>query len=82
MLNDTIALSIISASKFIGAGLATIGVIGSGVGIGVVFAGYLLAFSRNPSYQSSLFQYTFLGFAFTEAMGLLAMMMAFLILYG
>ena len=82
MFNDAIALSIVSASKFIGAGLATIGVIGSGVGIGVVFAGYLLAFSRNPSYQSSLFQYTFLGFAFTEAMGLLAMMMAFLILYG
>ena len=36
-------LSIVSSSKNLGAGLATIGVIGSGAGIGIVFAGLLLA---------------------------------------
>ena len=39
-------LSIVSSSKNLGAGLATIGVVGSGAGIGIVFAGLLLAISR------------------------------------
>ena len=37
-LNKTTMKNIIQASKFIGAGLATISLAGSGVGIGIVFA--------------------------------------------
>ncbi len=33
-------LALTSSSKFLGAGLATIGVVGAGAGIGIVFAGY------------------------------------------
>jgi len=73
---------IIQSSKFIGAGLATIGVVGAGAGIGIVFAGLLIALSRNPSKETKLTQLALLGFALTEAMGLLALMMAFLILYS
>jgi len=36
------------ASKLIGAGLATISICGTGVGIGVIFNGFILAVSRNP----------------------------------
>jgi F-type H+-transporting ATPase subunit c len=71
-----------SSAKFIGAGLATIGVVGAGAGIGIVFAGLVLAISRNPLKEQRLFQLTILGFALCEAMGLLAIMMAFLILYS
>jgi F-type H+-transporting ATPase subunit c len=75
-------VSLTQAAKYIGAGLATIGVVGAGAGIGIVFAGLLLALSRNPAKEARLMQIVLLGFALTEAMGLLAIMMAFLILYS
>jgi len=73
--------TMVTAAKYIGAGLATIGVTGAGVGIGVVFAALLLSFGRNPAQEKRLFQLAIFGFALCEAMGLLAVMMAFLILY-
>lgn len=39
----------LTAAKYIGAGLATIGLAGAGVGIGLVFAGLIQATSRNPA---------------------------------
>lgn len=35
-------ISLTASAKLIGAGLATIGVVGAGAGIGIVFAGYYL----------------------------------------
>jgi len=75
-------LTITYSAKYIGAGLATIGVVGAGAGIGIVFAGLLMAISRNPFKETRLVQLALLGFALCEAMGLLAIMMAFLILYS
>ena len=72
----------LQAAKFIGAGLATIGLAGAGVGIGTVFGAYVLGTSRNPSLKGELFQIAILGFALTEAIALFALMMAFLILFG
>nr|YP_010608770.1 ATP9 [Drechslerella dactyloides]WAN89850.1 ATP9 [Drechslerella dactyloides] len=57
----------IQASKIIGTGLATTGLIGAGVGIGVVFGALILGVARNPG---QLFAYAILGFAFAEATGL------------
>jgi F-type H+-transporting ATPase subunit c len=37
--------------------------------------------NRNPSLRGQLFSYAILGFAFAEATGLFALMMAFLLLY-
>jgi F-type H+-transporting ATPase subunit c len=73
---------LLSSSKLIGAGLATIGLIGAGVGIGIIFGSFLLAYSRNPQLKEDLFKYAILGFALTEAIALFALMMAFLILYS
>jgi len=75
-------LSLTSSAKLIGAGLATIGVVGAGAGIGIVFSGLLISTARNPVKEARLFQLALLGFALCEAMGLLAIMMAFLILYS
>lgn len=75
-------LTLTTAAKSMGAGLATIGVVGAGAGIGTVFAGLLLGVSRNPLKEARLTQLAILGFVLTEAMGLLAIMMAFLILYS
>lgn len=71
----------LGSARMIGAGLATIGVAGSGVGIGIVFGSLVNAVSRNPSLKKDLFVYALLGFALTEAIALFALMMAFLILF-
>lgn len=73
--------NMIQAAKIIGTGLATTGLIGAGVGIGVVFGALILGVARNPSLRGQLFSYAILGFAFSEATGLFALMMAFLLLY-
>jgi len=73
--------NMIQAAKIIGTGLATTGLIGAGVGIGVVFGALILGVARNPSLRGQLFSYAILGFAFAEATGLFALMMAFLLLY-
>lgn len=75
-------MQFIQGSKFIGAGLATIGLAGAGAGIGTVFAALINALARNPSLQKQLFQYAIIGFALTEAIALFALMMAFLILFA
>lgn len=72
----------LASAKLIAAGLATIGLTGVGAGIGIIFAGLNLAYSRNPQLKQQLFGYTILGFALTEAIALFALMMAFLMLYS
>ncbi len=72
----------LQSAKLIGAGLATIGVAGSGVGIGTVFAALVNSTARNPALKQQLFAYTILGFAVVEAIALFALMMAFLILFA
>ena len=69
----------IQVAKKIGTGLATTGLIGAEVG--VVFGALILGVARNPSLRGQLFAYAILGFAFSEATGLFALMMAFLFLY-
>ena len=73
---------LLTAAKFIGAGLSTIGLAGSGAGIGIVFGALVLGISRNPSLKDELFRMAILGFALTEAIALFALMMAFLILFA
>lgn len=75
-------ISITGAAKILAAGIATTGVIGAGAGIGIVFGALLASVARNASLERKLMQFALLGFALTEAMGLLAIMMAFLLLYS
>lgn len=72
---------LLQAAQKIGAGLATFGLAGAGVGIGVVFGSLIFGISRNPTLQDQLFKVALLGFALTEAIALFALMFAFLILF-
>jgi len=67
--------------KMVGAGMATISLVGAGAGVGIVFGALITGVSRNSSLKGELFRYAILGFALTEAVGLLGLMMAFLILF-
>jgi F-type H+-transporting ATPase subunit c len=73
-----------AAARLIGAGLATISLAGSGIGVGYVFGSFLMALARNPEekVKEELFRMAILGFALTEAVGLLGLMMAFLIMFS
>lgn len=73
---------LLQSAKFLGAGLATIGLAGAGVGIGTVFGALVIGMSRNPSLKDELFKMAILGFALTEAIALFSLMMAFLILFA
>nr|XP_033794427.1 ATP synthase F(0) complex subunit C2, mitochondrial [Geotrypetes seraphini] len=79
---STVTRDIDTAAKFIGAGAATVGVAGSGAGIGTVFGSLIIGYARNPSLKQQLFSYAILGFALSEAMGLFCLMVAFLILFA
>jgi F-type H+-transporting ATPase subunit c len=67
--------------KMIGAGVATVSLVGAGAGVGVVFGSLILGTARNPFQSANMFRYAILGFALTEAVGLLGLMMSFLILF-
>jgi len=67
--------------KLVGAGLATISLVGAGTGVGIVFGAFLTSFARNPILKDELFRFAILGFALTEAVGLLGLMITFLILF-
>uniref|UniRef100_A0A2K5HZP6 ATP synthase lipid-binding protein n=1 Tax=Colobus angolensis palliatus TaxID=336983 RepID=A0A2K5HZP6_COLAP len=71
-----------TAAKLIGAGADTVGVAGSGTGIGTVFGSLVIGYARNPSLKQQLFSYAILGFALSKAMGLFCLMVAFHILFA
>ena len=60
----------IQVAKILGTGIATVGLTGAGVGIGIVFGALILGVARNPSLKGQLFSYAILGFALAEATGL------------
>lgn len=75
-----IGIQLVKSSKSIGAGMATCGLIGAGIGVGVVSGSFPMALSKNPEQTPILFRYAILGFASTEAVGSSALMIAFIIL--
>lgn len=76
-----ISIDFIAGARLIGAGMATVGVAGAGIGIGNIFGSYIIAVARNPNLKDTLFASVLLGFALTEAIALFALMMAFLVLF-
>ena len=80
----------LTAAKYIGAGLACSGLIGAGAGIGLIFSSLIASTARNPQIRSQLFSYApnqtkpkkNLGFSLAEATGLFSLMIAFLLLYS
>lgn len=75
-------MQLVQAAKIIGSAIATVGLMGAGIGIGLVFSSLITGVSRNPSVRGQLFQYSILGFALSEATGLFCLMVAFLLLYA
>lgn len=73
---------LLQSAKYVGAGIAAIGLAGAGVGIGIVFGSLILGISRNPSLKEEMFRMAILGFALTEAIALFILMIVFLLLFA
>jgi len=71
-----------TAGSYIGAGIATSGVSGAGIGIGSIFAAFVYGIAKNPYRRDEMFRAVILGFALTEAIALFALMMAFLLVFA
>ncbi len=72
---------IVQAAKFIGAGLAMVGAFGAGIGIGLIGLGALGGMARNPDTYGNLLTSMILGIAFTEAIAIYCLVIAFLMLF-
>ena len=68
--------------RYIGAGLATLGMIGAGVGVGTIFGSFLSGALRNPSAAGAQIGNLFVGAALAEALGILAFVLGILVLYS
>jgi F-type H+-transporting ATPase subunit c len=64
--------------EHIGAGLAALGVIGPGIGIGILTGMAAQAIGRNPDAASTIRAQFILGAAFAEGLGVLAIVVAIL----
>ena len=67
--------------KAIGAGLAMIGVIGAGAGIGILVGGAVQGMARNPDASGDIQTNMILGIAFAEAVAIYALVVALIILF-
>lgn len=70
-----------NAAKLIGAGLAMIGTIGAGLGIGVVVNGAVQGIARNPDAGGVVQTNMILGVALAEAVAIYCLVVALLILF-
>ncbi len=70
------------AASLIGAGLAAIGMIGAGIGVGNVWASYIAALARNPAAKDDIGASIWIGFAVTEAIALFALIIGLIALFG
>lgn len=69
------------AAKFIGAGLACLGMLGAAIGVGNIFGSFLEGAMRNPSAAQGQFGTLIFGFAVTEALGIFSLLIAILLLF-
>jgi F-type H+-transporting ATPase subunit c len=70
--------SIVLLGRYVGAGLAMIGAAGAGIGIGL---SALEGMARNPDTYGNLLTNMILGIAFSEAIAIYCLVIAFLMLF-
>ena len=80
-MDEASALALVTGLKAIGAGLAMIGAIGAGAGVGIVVGGAVQGIARNPDASGAIQTNMILGIAFAEAIAIYALVVALIILF-
>jgi F-type H+-transporting ATPase subunit c len=68
--------------KYIGASLCSIGMAGAAIAIGNIFSAFFNSLARNPSASAKIEKYIYIAVGLAEAMGIFAVLLAFLILFA
>jgi F-type H+-transporting ATPase subunit c len=71
----------VEAARLIGAGLAMLGTIGAGLGIGILGMGAVQGIARNPDAAGDVQTNMILGIAFAEAVAIYCLVVALLIIF-
>jgi len=69
------------AAKFLGAGIACLGMGLAAIGVGNIFGNFLSGALRNPTAADSQFGRAFVGAALAEGLGIFALVVALLLLF-
>jgi F-type H+-transporting ATPase subunit c len=69
------------AAQFLGAGLAMLGAIGPGIGIGLLAQGAMQGIARNPDASGDIQTNMILAIAFTEAVAIYCLVVALLLIF-
>lgn len=69
-------------AKYFATAIAIFPLFAVALALGNIFSTAISSIGRNPGAQEKIFPVTILGFALTEAIGLFALLVAFLILFG
>lgn len=80
-MEEAAALAIGQGLKAMGAGLAMLGAIGAGAGIGILVGGAVQGIARNPDASGNIQTNMILGIAFAEAVAIYALVVALIILF-
>ena len=71
-----------SALKLLGAGVAMIGSLGAGIGLGLIFAAWISAIARNPAAENKFSKIGYIGFAATELVLLMCFVISIMVMKG
>jgi F-type H+-transporting ATPase subunit c len=69
------------SAKYLAGALALLCIFGVGLGLGNIFSAYMNGAARNPSAEPKLKSMAIIGAGMTEALGILAVIVAILILF-
>lgn len=70
-----------TAARYLGAGIAGIGMGAAAIGVGLIFGHYLSGALRNPTASDAQFGRAFIGAALAEGLGIFAFLVAILLLF-
>ncbi len=79
---EEVVVSNFEAFKYIGVGLCTLGMAGAALAIGNIFGSFFNSIARNPSAAPKLEKYIYIAAGLAEAMGIFAVLLAFLVIFG
>lgn len=68
--------------KLLGAGIAMVGSLGAGIGLGLIFSAWINALARNPSAEGKFRPIGFIGFAVTELVLLMCFVIAVMLMFA
>jgi F-type H+-transporting ATPase subunit c len=79
-MTPEVATILVKGLKYLGAGLAMVGTLGVGLGIGILGSGAMQGIARNPEAGGAIQINMILAIAFAEAVAIYALMVALVIL--